>query len=183
MALSHTILSILAHEEATGYDIGKKFNQTYGLIWHASLQQVYRELNVLEKQGHIVFRLTTQVGKPSRKIYQITQQGEQNLRHWLLQTSLKNGTNRDEFTSRLLASIKFHPENAIEVVKARIESHKLNITNMQSLIDQLEQLSDKNHYDNLMLLILKKNLQQEQFNLNWAENDFLPFFHQLYFTK
>ena len=54
---------------------------------------------------------------------------------------------------------------------------------MQSLIDQLEQLSDKNHYDNLMLLILKKNLQQEQFNLNWAENDFLPFFHQLYVAE
>ncbi|AWX15283.1 PadR family transcriptional regulator [Mergibacter septicus] len=179
MALSHTILAILAHEEVSGYDIGKKFNQTYGLIWHASHQQVYRELSLLEKQGDIVFTLRAQVGKPDRKVYQITTQGEQNLRQWLLQTSLKSGINRDEFTSRLLAAIKFHPENALEVVQARIDSHRQNINNMSCLLEKLEKDPNKKHYDNLMMLILKKNLKQEKLNLEWAEQDFLPFLNDI----
>ncbi|KGQ34153.1 PadR family transcriptional regulator [Gallibacterium anatis] len=174
MALSHTILSILAHQAATGYDISKKFSQTYGLIWQATHQQVYRELNLLEKQGLISFSLHFQQGKPDRKEYQLTDQGEQQLKKWLLESTLTNGILRDEFISRILAALKCHPQMAFSAVKKRQLDHQQNIENMQKLMQELELLDEKTLYDSLMILLLKRSIRQEDVNLQWLEQDLLP---------
>lgn len=175
MALAHTILSLLTYETASGYDISKKFSRTYGVIWQASHQQVYRELNNLEKQGDITFSLAYQQGKPDRKIYRITQQGRENLKQWLATTSLADTIWRDEFLSRLLAAQKEQPDRLIATILERIAYHQKNIANLTALMQELE-LQQRTDYDNLLLLYIKKHLRQEQLNLEWTEQDLLPFF-------
>ena len=44
MALSHTILTVLAHSPHSGYDISKRFEESVSCYWQASQQQIYREL-------------------------------------------------------------------------------------------------------------------------------------------
>lgn len=179
MALSHTILSILAHQAATGYDISKKFSQTYGLIWQATYQQVYRELNQLEKQGLISFSLQFQQGKPDRKQYQLTDQGEQQLKKWLLESTLTHGILRDEFISRILAALKCHPKMAFTAVKKREQDHRQTIHKMQQLMAQLDHLDNKTYYDELMILLLKRSIRHEQVSLQWLEEDLLPMLQQM----
>lgn len=174
MALAHTILSILAHQAATGYDISKKFSQTYGLIWQATHQQVYRELNLLEKQGLISFSLHFQQGKPDRKEYQLTEEGEQQLKKWLLESTLTHGILRDEFMSRILAALKCHPKMAFSAVQKREQDHRQSIYKMQQLLQELLHLPHKTHYDELMILLLKRSIRHEQVSLQWLEEDLLP---------
>ena len=55
MALSHTILTVLAHSPHSGYDISKRFEESVSCYWQASQQQIYRELGKMEQQGWVTF--------------------------------------------------------------------------------------------------------------------------------
>src|SRR5579884_139409 len=53
MALSHVILATLLSGPVSGYGLTKRFNRAIGYFWHATHQQIYRELATLEAHGYI----------------------------------------------------------------------------------------------------------------------------------
>ncbi|WP_350333752.1 PadR family transcriptional regulator [Coralliovum pocilloporae] len=71
-------LSILYFQEATGYEIRKL--STEGRFSHfvdASFGSIYPALGRLEQDGLVTSREETQIGKPARKIFSITEAGRQ----------------------------------------------------------------------------------------------------------
>jgi DNA-binding PadR family transcriptional regulator len=83
MAISHAILAALADTACSGYDLSKKFAGSVGFFWHATQQQVYRELSKLEEQGYITGEVIHQEGRPAKKILTITETGKDYLRQWI----------------------------------------------------------------------------------------------------
>lgn len=73
--LPDTILLFLGTEPMTGYDMTKELNSS--LVWRASHQQVYRELDKLVKAGLVVFERIPQPGKPDRKVHKLTELGQE----------------------------------------------------------------------------------------------------------
>ena len=61
--------------DLTGYDISKTIANRLTHIWHASHQQVYRQLNILAADHLAKCTLEPQVGKPDRKLYRISPAG------------------------------------------------------------------------------------------------------------
>lgn len=76
MSLRHGLLGLLTTWEASGYDIKQEFDGFVSVFWHSNLSQIYPELAKLENEGLIESRLVTQVGKPDKKLYQITESGK-----------------------------------------------------------------------------------------------------------
>lgn len=69
-------LAILNVGEATGYEIKKlSVEGKYSYFVDASFGSIYPALSRLEKDGMVVSRQETQIGKPPRKIYSITEAG------------------------------------------------------------------------------------------------------------
>lgn len=83
MSLPHALLGLLNYKPATGYDLKAAFENSINLFWNASLPQIYRTLSQMEKDGWLSFTVEHQEGKPSRKIYQLTDKGKKELRNWL----------------------------------------------------------------------------------------------------
>jgi PadR family transcriptional regulator, regulatory protein AphA len=83
MALRHVVLTVLARGDMTGYEITKAFETVYSHFWHASHQQVYRELGRLSAEGRVNVKEVTQEGRPDKKIYSITKRGLEELRVWM----------------------------------------------------------------------------------------------------
>jgi DNA-binding PadR family transcriptional regulator len=83
MSLPHALLGLLNYRPATGYDLKATFEKSINLFWNASLPQIYRTLNQMEKKGWLSFKVEHQDGKPSRKIYKLTDIGKKELRNWL----------------------------------------------------------------------------------------------------
>jgi len=81
--LRDVILTVLAHRPMTGYEIARSFDQVLSHFWHASHQQVYRELARLNADGSVVFREVAQTGKPAKKLYSLTKEGRAQLRNWV----------------------------------------------------------------------------------------------------
>ena len=83
MSLPHALLGLLNYGPATGYDLKATFEKSINLFWNASLPQIYRTLNQMEKKGWLSFKVEHQDGKPSRKIYTLTDTGQKELQKWL----------------------------------------------------------------------------------------------------
>lgn len=83
MSLPHALLGLIQYKPATGYDLKAAFQKSITFFWNAALPHIYRTLKQMEGQGWIISVTEHQEGKPSRKVYQSTAAGKQELRRWL----------------------------------------------------------------------------------------------------
>ncbi|MBE9106269.1 PadR family transcriptional regulator [Nostoc cf. edaphicum LEGE 07299] len=85
MALAHAILAALVEAPCSGYDLAKRFDGSVGFFWSASHQQIYRELSKLEDREWISSESILQAGRPDKRLYSVTDLGEQHLKEWIAQ--------------------------------------------------------------------------------------------------
>ena len=83
MSLSHALLGLINYQPATGYELKATFNKSIHFFWNATLPQIYRTLNQMEKEGWLTLKVEHQNGKTSRKIYDITKAGREEFKRWL----------------------------------------------------------------------------------------------------
>lgn len=83
MSLGYVILGFLSETSLTGYDLKKKISTSDIFYWSASNNQIYRSLVKLHEDDLVTFAVQHQDGKPSRKIYTITEAGLRELHQWL----------------------------------------------------------------------------------------------------
>lgn len=80
-------LGILSFSEMTGYDIRKMASEGhFSHFCEASYGSIYPALSQLTEDGLVTFRDEVMDGKPARKIYSITEQGQAALLHVLHET-------------------------------------------------------------------------------------------------
>lgn len=83
MSLRHVLLVYLGSGGASGGDIVKGFQHTFGYLWNASFQQVYRDLGKLLEEGLLECETVDNAPRPPRKIYRLNRAGWEALRVWL----------------------------------------------------------------------------------------------------
>lgn len=82
MSLDHILLGML-RDPATGYDLGKEFNEGARHYWHAERSQIYPALGKLEARGWLRCWTEPSERGPERKVYETTPEGRDELRRWL----------------------------------------------------------------------------------------------------
>ena len=84
MSLPHALLGLINYQPSTGYELRTTFSESVQFFWNATLPQIYRTLNQMESQGWLTAKVEPQEGKPSRKVYSITDEGRNELKRWLV---------------------------------------------------------------------------------------------------
>lgn len=107
--LKYGILGLLNYGSMTGYEINRTFKDSLSYFWNAQTSQIYRELQVLKKNGWAEDETIKQDGKPDKKLFTITDSGKAELNRWLVEDS-------PEFSGRspLLMKTFFRGERSIE---------------------------------------------------------------------
>lgn len=85
MALRYAIMTALLEDEMSGYDLARAFDRSLGFFWHASHQQIYRELHSLSERGWVAHRSQRRSGRPDRNLYRLTAAGRAALDEWVLE--------------------------------------------------------------------------------------------------
>jgi PadR family transcriptional regulator, regulatory protein AphA len=81
MALRHALLGLLSEDRASGYELARQFERTpWRFAWHAEHSQIYPELDRMRDAGLI---MVASRGPRSRRVYLMTQAGQDELRNWL----------------------------------------------------------------------------------------------------
>jgi PadR family transcriptional regulator, regulatory protein AphA len=84
MSLEHAILGFLNYRPYSGYDLKKIFDTSVQHFWPADQSQIYRTLSRMSEKGWMEIEVIRQEARPNRKLYHITQAGQEELRRWLL---------------------------------------------------------------------------------------------------
>jgi PadR family transcriptional regulator AphA len=83
MSLPHALLGLLNYRPATGYELKATFTESIHFFWDATLPQIYRTLKQMGGSGWLNVTVEHQDGRPSRKVYHVTDVGRKELQRWL----------------------------------------------------------------------------------------------------
>jgi PadR family transcriptional regulator, regulatory protein AphA len=123
------ILGMLAsYGEMSGYDVKKILDTTSDWYWSESNAQIYPMLKKLEKDGSVTSRLSNN-GARERRLYKITDQGEELLASWL-RLPVDYRPNREE----LLLKVRFGHINDPDVILGHLQQFLRSVKNKSDLL-------------------------------------------------
>ena len=101
LPLERALLGFLMREPMHGYDLHQRVQDELGEIWYMGISNVYGALKQLEQHCHVESSLHSQEGRPARKVYQITPDGEQSFLEWVQKPVPSIRDMRVEFPAKL----------------------------------------------------------------------------------
>lgn len=144
MSLAYAILGILSYRPMTGYSLKETFDNSVSHFWHAHLSQIYRELSGMEEKGLVKSEIQRREGRPDRKVYHITPEGEEKFQSWLVSfpRSLAMRYN-DEFLLRLYFGGKISKDEMLfQVTKYKKETEE-RLRHFESLFKVIDDFSKR----------------------------------------
>lgn len=169
MALAHAILASLVDCSCSGYDLAKQFDGSVGFFWSASHQQIYRELSKLEAQGWIASQIIPQEGRPDKKLYQVTEEGKQQLLEWIVQPCEPTPI-KDDLLVKIFGGYVAQKQTILEELERHRHSHQEKLSTYKVLEQQYFQdsqlLSEQAKFKYLTLL---NGISYETSWLAWCE--------------
>lgn len=118
MSLRYAILGFLSSTPATGYEIGREFQQGAGSYWNALPSQIYPVLSELEKLGWIAGKISN-ADRLRRRTFRLTVSGEDELKKWV-EADNDYPPERDSERLRLI----FLDGSPVEVIRRHIAEHR-----------------------------------------------------------
>lgn len=167
MSLRHALLGILDIAPVSGYDVVKMFEASVNYYWHATHTQIYNTLKDLEKKELVEGVIHHQTGKPSKKVFHITENGKKELKKWLLEKpslpSLKHS-----FMLKISLSAELPPNEILNQLSGYEEIINKKLTEL-FLIDSTNQMiRARNDIEKeIWLTTLKSGIAFYQKELEW----------------
>ena len=131
MSLEHAILGFLNYQPLTGYDLKKAFDASVQHFWSADQSQIYRTLARLAEQGLVEMEVVPQENRPNRKVYHVTEAGQEELRRWLI-TPLPAEKNRVAW----LIQVFFAAQLPNEAIAALFEREAQNLRRQLAVLEE-----------------------------------------------
>lgn len=169
MSLKYAILSLLAHDPLTGYELMKLFDGSVGYFWHATHPQIYKELARLERAGQIAHRSVEQKGRPTKKIYSLNDSGRTELLDWL---HIPPATQRvkDEMMLKTFCSGLLSDAEALDLIRRHRDLHEAKLQRYQELERFLESGINVASRDRLgPYLTLRRGIRYERDYIAWCD--------------
>ena len=119
MSLRHGLLGLINYNPMTGYEMVKEFDESLAYFWHASPQQIYKELDAMEKSGWLASERIIQNEKPNKRVYSITPKGKDVLVDWVSKPDdsvNKFMQGKNPFLMRLAFAGEGSDENALQML-------------------------------------------------------------------
>lgn len=167
MSLPHAILTALAERACSGAELARRFDRSIGYFWHATHQQIYRELARLEKSGWVQsVEAAVETGQLRR--YKLLPKGRQQLRQWMLQP-MQVESMRSEMLLRVRAESVLGPSGLEQELLRQIPLHEQTLS-IYKEIEQRDFLGAEttSRQRSLQHAVLRAGLLREEAWLQWA---------------
>jgi DNA-binding PadR family transcriptional regulator len=131
MDVKTVCLGMLTDGEASGYDLKKLFESSFGHFFPAGYGSIYPALSTLARNGLVEYELVPQDGKPDRKVYSITDKGRE-----ALMEGLANPNPSHKIRSEFLATLWFAHLMPDEQVNTVVENKLEELDEFLKLIEE-----------------------------------------------
>ena len=168
MSLPHAVLTSLLEKSTSGYDLARRFDKSIGYFWHATHQQIYRELARMEAAGWIAGFVPPDAGKTRKKHYRVLPAGRAELARWTAEPTQPPDL-RDAFTLKLRADAVLDEVDLCAELRRHMALHA-------ERLEQYRRIEARDFPPGAPLtraqairhMILKKGLRYEEGELAWA---------------
>ncbi|WP_019911359.1 PadR family transcriptional regulator [Paenibacillus sp. HW567] len=169
--IRYALLSLLAREPLSGYDIKLQMNDRFAPFWKAGSNQVYPELSKMEKDKLVALAGVEQhTYRPARKIYEITEEGQLALAQWTIQPKEVDKV-RDDFLLKAYNSWMIPSEQMIERLEEIKAQHEERLVIYEQKISELtEQFKSSSTHDPMFssIAVIQFGARYEQLYLDWC---------------
>jgi len=138
MDVKTVCLGMLTDGSASGYDLKKQFESSFGHFFAAGYGSIYPALSSLAEQGLVSCEQIPQEGKPDRKVYAITAEGRQ-----FLLKALENTSPCHKVRSEFLATMCFAHLMKAEDIETVLDNRLGEIERYKAIFDDIENNSEK----------------------------------------
>jgi PadR family transcriptional regulator AphA len=159
---AYVILGFVRNEPRSGYEIKALVDNSTRFFWAASYGQIYPELKRLTEAGLIVGS-DSPTGGRRRTVYEITADGEEELRAWLRQPP-RTFEMRDEGLLKLFFADVLPREEALAIVR-EMRAQRLAMHQRLRAIEELKGDVD----DPFPMIVLRGGLEYTQWFADWCE--------------
>lgn len=164
MSLPHALLAALVERPCSGSDLARRFDRSLAYFWHATHQQIYRELARMEEAGW-VRSLPEESTRGRKRAYRLLPAGRRELKRWL-GTPHEPEPLRDEMMLRLWAEAAIGPTRGLApVIEAQLAQHRAQLAVYEGYA-QPSDAQDAGRAARLRALVLQAGMQYERY---WIE--------------
>lgn len=163
VSLRHFILGLLTRQPMSGYDIKRFLQRLSWLVGSPSFGSLYPALHTLLENGLVTVEVIPRQDKPPRKIYTITEIGQQELQKWL-DRPVASGVSLRAFLMRLILASNLSSDGLIahlEQRRAEVADHQLTLQQTAEAMDEGADLGDR--------LALEYGLTVAEAELAWLD--------------
>lgn len=169
MSLEHAILGFINYKPFSGYDLKKLFDKSVHHFWPADQSQIYRTLSRLSERGWASMEVVAQENRPSRKVFQITEEGKLELRQWL-----SAPLPWEESRSASLIQVFFSGQLEDEQILTTFERQAEMLRGLLSVYDQVPASVEQHKFDSpresfFWMLTLECGVTMARAQLEWVE--------------
>lgn len=161
-ATAYVILGMVCKEPRSGYEIKALVDNSTRFFWAASYGQIYPELKRLSEAGLIVGSERPTGGR-KRTVYEITADGEEELRAWLRQPP-QAFEMRDEGLLKLFFADALPREEALEILRS-MRAKRLAVNEQLRELKQMKGELD----DPFPMIVLQGGLEFTEWFADWCE--------------
>lgn len=159
---AYVILGMIRKEPRSGYEIKGLVDDTTRFFWAASYGQIYPELKRLSEAG-LVVGSDAPTGGRRRTVYEITADGEEELKAWLREPP-ETFEMREEGLLKLFFADALPREEAVEILRA-MRAHRLAVA---ARLRKMEpQALEKE--DPFPLVVLRGGVEFTEWFAEWCE--------------
>ncbi|WP_197280057.1 PadR family transcriptional regulator [Bacillus sp. FJAT-27251] len=159
--LSYAILSALSRKPCSGYDLAEYLEA----LWPAQLSQIYPLLTKLEQKELLEHEYVVQTGKPNKKIFSITEKGEDALKNWVA-TLPSDSILRDEFLIKIYSIWLLDEEHSVKLVQDRMAKLEDKYNSLLKKIEEIEKNKEMDtksrNFGRYLLYSRKQSLVKEE---------------------
>jgi DNA-binding PadR family transcriptional regulator len=161
-ATAYVILGFLRGEPRSGYEIKALVDNSTRFFWAASYGQIYPELKRLSEAGLIAGK-NLPTGGRKRTVYEITADGEEELRAWLRQPP-QTFEMRDEGLLKLFFADALPREEALEILRS-MKAQRLAMSERLRAIERMKGEIE----DPFPMIVLRGGLEFTEWFAEWCE--------------
>jgi DNA-binding PadR family transcriptional regulator len=164
MSLRSAILTALMERPSSGKELTRRFDLSIGYFWHATHQQIYRELGSMSDAGLIQLHSSQEKGRGGPRTYAITKTGVQYLRDWVL-TSQAPVPIRDPLLVRLRAAAVLGDIDMSDQLQQHLDYHRALLSTYRSIEKRDFSRPLRGRAQRLQCLILQAGIETE---VSWS---------------
>jgi PadR family transcriptional regulator AphA len=159
---AYVILGMVRKEPRSGYEIKALVDKTTRFFWAASYGQIYPELKRLSEAG-LVVGVDAPTGGRRRTVYEITADGEEELKAWLRQPP-ETFEMREEGLLKLFFAEALPREEAVEILRA-MRAHRESVSAQLRAMEATK--SDVE--DPFPMIVLRGGIEFTEWFADWCE--------------